>query len=288
MDASLLGSDDFTAVAKVLREDYGTAEDDKLDKNPKLDDFIETFGDANFYTCMNLLVLDPNQEFASMRSNLKMFFLPCFQILVPLGIVWFFLVEEEMIATNGYCCDNSDLIFRFTGFVTFMYSGWQIIDGCDDASSKFFLKKSVNQWALTGQPIAFKATWMFVFAHGSQIACSTLLLIATYVIYTTQCDTPLDLLMNCVAINFVLDIDSEWMDAGKQDKSQKSAEFLFKTFRDACKDDEQGVRKGIMEFKTLRRSAPGLLRGMANLGEKVVWIGAYMLAIGWTFCPSNL
>jgi len=288
MDAKLLGNDEFAAVAKQLKQDYGTAEDDKLEKNQKLDDFIDGFGDVNFYVCTSLLVLDPNQEFESFRSNLKMFLLPCFQILVPFGMIWYFVVQKDMINDNGYCCNHSNFIFRFTGFVTFMYSGWQIIDGCDDEPSKFFMKKAVNQWALTGQPFSSKAAWMFFLGHTSQQICCMLLLVLTYIIYTTQCDTPLDLLMNCVAVNFVLDIDTEWMDSGKQAKSKASATYLFKYWRDECSSNEAGVRESIKNHRSLRRSAPTIVKTIHKTFETAIWVSAYVFGLVWTFCPPSL
>jgi len=288
MDAKLLGTDEFTAVAKQLKEDYGTAEDDKLEKNQKLDDFIDDFGDVNFYVCTTLLVIDPNQEFESFRSNLKIVLLPCFQILVPFGMIWYFLVYKDMITDNGYCCNHSNFIFRFTGFVTFMYSAWQIIDGCDDAPSKFFMRKSVNQFALTGQAASWKATWMFFLGHLSQQVCAIFLLVLTCVIYTTQCDTPLDLLMNCVAINFVLDIDSEWMDDSKQAKSKAAATYLFKYWRDDCRTNEASIRESIQGFRGLRRAAPKIINGIHKTLETAIWIGAYFLVFAWTFCPPSL
>lgn len=286
MEDALLGCDDFVTVAKQLKEDYGVAADDSKESNEKLQSWIDEFGDVNFYTCMTLLILSP-EDFKSCRSQLKMFLLPAFQILVPFGMVWYFLVEKQMIVDNGYCCDHDNIIFRFTGFVTFMYSAWQIIDGCSDASSMFFVNKAVEVWSMTGNKLAFKATWMFYLCYLSQQACSMLLLIVTYVIYTSQCDTPLDLLMNCVAVNFVLDIDSEWMDSGKQDMSVKAASFLFREWRDMCTKNEAEVKNNMACFRSLRRAAPKLVDRLAFVGYTMIWVSAYVMVFGWTFCPKE-
>jgi len=289
MDKQLLGNDEFAKLAKDIAEDFGTAEDDKQEKNDKLEEWLgeDGMGDVNFYTCTVLLVLDPNQEYETFRSNFKMFLLPAFQVLVPFGMAWYFLVQKALIANNGYCCNHSNYIFRFTGFVTFMYSAWQIIDGCDDASSKFFLDKSVQMYQRTGRAFDFRATWMFYLGHVSQQLCSFLLLVVTYVIYTSQCDTPLDLLMNCVAINFVLDIDSEWMGDKQQAKAKISSEWLFKQWRDTCINDGAEIKRSMKHFSSLRASAPSTVATMGWLGDTVVWVSAYILVFAWTFCPPS-
>jgi hypothetical protein len=289
-----LASQDFEEAVKAIEEDYGVQADDDADdaddKNEKLKGFIEDIGDPNFYTCTTLLVLDPTKEFDSIRANLKMFLLPMFQILVPFGMSWYFLVDEQLLAKNGVCCNNADKIFRFTGFVTFMYSGWQIIDGCDDASAKTLVAKSVKMWSLTGHSEDLKAAVMFYLSYGSQQLCSFLLLVVTYVIYTSQCDTPLDLLMNCVAINFVLDVDSEWVDDSAKDKGKESAKWLFKHWRDRCIEEEEVVKTSQQRFQGLRKNIESLVTGrvgICNAGDFVILVSTYVLVFGWTFCPPQ-
>jgi len=286
MDAKLL-DDEFEQVKKTLEEKYGTAEDDKLETNEKLDAFIEEMGDANFYVYTTLLVLDPNQEFETVRSVLKMILLPLFQMFVPFGMLWYFIVQKDMINDNGYCCNHTNPIFRFTGFVTFMYSGWQIIDGCDDAASKFLMKKAAHQWQRAGMARDFKATWMFFVSHTTQQVCCILILYLTYIIYTTQCDTPLDLLMNCVAVNFVLDIDTEWMDDSKQAKSVVAATWYFKQMRDVLKDNEAEVRSAMQTNKGARNMAPKLDFWISHGLETFIVASAYVLVVVWTFCPGS-
>jgi len=292
MSSNLLGGDDFTEAQKALADTFGSKEDDKLcddgsEKNDKVDAYIEELGDCNYYTCMALLMIDPDQGFETFRGNAKMFLLPAFQILVPAGMCYYFLVTHDMFSDNGYCCNHANYVFRFTGFVTFMYSGWQIIDGCDDASSKFFLKRATAHWSLTGSPYAFKEMWMFYLCYLSQTVCSLLLLIVTYIIYTNQSDTPLDLLMNCVAVNFVLDIDAEWMSDKQQEKSQNAAKFLFKRWRDACIDQPDVVKAGMQKNRSLRRQAPMLMKNVYKLGDFLVTVLVYLFVVGWTFCPPG-
>lgn len=287
MDPSLLGYDDFANLSKKLADDLGSVDDDKKDKNAKLDEFLEEFGDANYYTCTILMILDPNQEFESMRSNFKMFLLPMFQILIPAGMVWYFFVTEELVEEHGYCCNETDHVFRFTGFITFMYSGWQIIDGSDDSSSKFFLVRSVKQWSLTGQSADLKASVMFYLGYVSQQLCCILLLAVTYVIYTYEAKTPLDLLMNCVAINFVLDIDSEWMGDEQQKRAKTGAKYVFRSWRDVCIENGVDVKESVKRLQGLRSAAPGICDALMLAGRTFIWILAYVLIIGWTFCPGE-
>jgi len=286
MDAKLL-DDELEQMKKVLEDKYGTADDDKKETNEKLDAFIEEMGDVNFYVYTTLLVLDPNQEFETWRSVAKMILLPLFQMAVPFGMLWYFIVQKDMISDNGYCCNHTNPIFRFTGFVTFMYSGWQIIDGCDDAPSKFFMRKAAHHWQRFGLARDFKAAVLFFVGHTTQQVCCVLILYLTYIIYTTQCDTPLDLLMNCVAVNFVLDIDTEWMDDSKQAKSVLAATWYFKSMRDVCKDDMAEISSARQSNKSARNILPTVEYAIHKGAETFIWVSAYVLVVGWTFCPGS-
>jgi len=294
LSEELLGGNSFDKAHTALQETFGTKDDDKVgedneEKNDNIDAYIEELGDCNYYTCIALFLLDPSQGFETARGNAKMFLLPAFQILVPFGMCWYFLIQKDMFSDNGYCCNHENYIFRFTGFVTFMYSGWQIIDGCDDASSKFFLKRAVAHWSLTGTPYAAKEVFLFYMCYLSQTLCSLLLLVVTYIIYTNQSDTPLDLLMNCVAVNFVLDIDAEWMGDRQQQKCQTAAKYLFKRWRDACVncDTSDIVKASIVKNHGLRRRAPNLVYCIMHLGDWFVTLMTYLLVVGWTFCPAQ-
>jgi len=297
LNKELLGGATFEQARTALEETFGTKDDDKVGpdnavQNDYIDAYLEELdegGGCNYYTCIALFLLDPNQKFETFRGNAKMFLLPAFQILVPFSMCWYFIVQKAMIAENGYCCNHDNYIFRFTGFITFMYSGWQIIDGCDDASSKFFLKRAVAHWSLTGTSYSVSEIFMFYMCYLSQTLCSLLLLIVTYIIYTSTSDTPLDLLMNCVAINFVLDIDTEWMTDKQQGKCQNAAKFLFKRWRDACvqEDTVDIVKEGIRKNHWLRRHAPDIMKAVMHIGDWVVTILTYVLVTGWTFCPGK-
>lgn len=287
IEKTLLGGNDFEKVKDHVVEVYGTKADDALDTNEKLEEYHDGHGDVNYYTCMALLILDPNQEFEHWRSQAKMFLLPAYQLFVPFGMCWYFLVQKDMWTDNGYCCNHSGFVFRFVGFVTFLYSAWQIIDGCDDSSSKFFLERATKYWSLTGRRHALDEAFGFYLCYLSQTLCSYLLLFVTLIIYTSQSDSPLDLLMNCVAINFVLDIDSEWMDDVKQDKAKESAKFLFKRWRDGVLENEEEVKTCMRSEKVLRKNAPKLVNGIIWMGDTGVAVLAYFFVIGWTFCPPQ-
>jgi hypothetical protein len=287
-DLPILGSDGFARVAKQLREEFGSKADDKLENNHKIDAFLEEVGDITYYPCGVLLLLDPCREFNSFRSKLKLFLLPSFQLLVPSGMLWYFLVYQDLFHTNGICVNETNKIFRFVGCVTFLYSGWQIIDGCDDAASKTLLHYSVRHWSLTGHGESLRATFLFFLCNFSQQMCSLFILFLTYVIFTTQCDTPLDLLMNCVALNFVFDIDVEWMTDRMSADSKESAATLFKSWRDVCTYYEADVREQLTENERWRHSAPHLVKGLCRLIDTTIWALTYVLVIGWTFCPAEV
>jgi len=286
------GPEDFKAVKAQITEIFGAPTDSEEDKEARAKDFVDEMGDANFYTFSILMELDetPGSDIVSTRSRLQLVLLPLFQIVVPFAMVWFFIVHKRLIEVNGYCNDHGSPIFRFTGFVTFIYSAWQIIDGDNDPSSKFMLRHSVKQFALTGSTLSLRATIYFYLANLSQQVSALAILILTYVIYATQCDTSLDLVMNCVAINFVLGIDSEWMNPGKTEKARASAKVIFTLYRDMCHKcgDEDEVREGMKSYRFIRGKAPQLVEAAQWIPSTIIWVTAYFLAVGWTFCPPHM
>lgn len=285
----LHGCSNFELIIKYLENTFGTKSDDREEKNDLLDTFIEEAGDVNFYSYSTLMLLDesPGSDVASYRSIAKLVLLPCFQVLVPLFMIWYFIVEKDLFGDQGYCCNHTNIIFRGTGFVAFTYSGWQIIDGDNDPSAKFFLKHSARQYAITGGRLAWKGTWMFFLGNLTQQLCSTFLLILTYIVFTSQCDTPLDLLMNCVAINFVLDIDIEWMNESQQAKSQSSAQVIWKAWRDVAVEYEGEIKQKMTQNQAFRRSLPATIEAFTSIYSTCIWVGTYILIFGWFFCPPS-
>lgn len=278
-------STDVQVVADELVEVFGTKEDDKLEKNPKLEAFVEGLGKVNYYTYISLVTLDPEMHIRSLRGNAKMLLLPMFQLLVPFGMAWYRLVQKDMWNNAGICCDDDSYIFRGVGFVTFLYSAWQIMDGAGDSSSKYLLEGAARHWSLTGLKKSRGEALQFYLCYASQTLCALLLLVVTYTIYNTS-DTPLDLLMNCVAINFVLDIDSEWMNGSRQKRSREAARLLFKRWRDAC-GDELEVKKSIRNHKWSRRNVGAAGKLMCKYGNNLVVVLGYAIVVGWTFCPAK-
>lgn len=278
---------DITDLEERLAEEFGTAKDDRLDTNETLEEFMNRAGSINFYTYTALMVLDPDEKFEHWRSYFKVFLLPAIQILVPLGACWYFIVEKELVKNHGYCVNHSNIIFRSTGFFTFIYSAWQIIDGREDETAKFFLMKAVQQYSLTGRSTDLKEAWFFWLGDLSQQLCAFFLALLCWVVYVSQSDTPLDLMMNCVAVNFVLDIDSQWISEGQQLRSKTLAKNLFKRYRDVCVNNKAEVIEGLEKNKRARRQAPGRWRRMINAADRIITVFVYFLVFGWTFCPSE-
>lgn len=281
--------DQFQNVKSHIAQHLGTkADSDDKEQNAKLKDFIDGYGDVNFYTYATLLYLDDSEgsTFGGLRSYAKIILLPCFQVLVPLGMLWYYLVEKDSFA-DGYCSADGSLIYRGTGLIAFMYSAWQIIDGCYDESARYFLQTSSRMYAMTGGQKAWEGMWLFYLGNLTQQICSICILVMTFVLFNQPDNTPLDLLMNCVAINFVLDIDSEWMDSGKQVKSTDSSVVVYKYWRDICEDYEAEVKSNMNYNHDWRRRAPVVLDNVREGTCNFVWVFAYCLVSCWTICPAG-
>lgn len=283
------GSQNFEDIRGFISQKFGSKENEEK-KQDTLDKFIEDIGDVNYYTAAALLVLDDSEgsNFRSLRDQAKLVLLPCFQILIPLGLVWFFVVEKRLIENHGLCHNNDNFIFRVTGSVAYVYSAWQIIDGMSEPSSDFLMQWASKAFAISGSDGCWRAMKFFWMCSLTQQLCSFLLLLATYIVFTSASDTPIDLIMNCVALNFVLDVDSEWMDDDSSNAAKQSATVLFQNWHDEAWDNHDEMQEQIKRNVMVRKYAPRFIKMASIAPGFIIPATGYFLLCWWTFCPADM
>lgn len=248
-----------------LIEEFGTAEDDELDENPKLALLLDVCEEMDFYDYMALMRTDPTQGITRTRTWVKMMLLPIIQLVLPLVLIQH---EYELIdwEKESICPARKDLVYRGCGFIMMIYSVWQINESLDKPTSMFLTKFLIKRWSITGSsPDLWFACGFWVQWIGSiaiQVALYSLL---------RSTDRVLDMVKDCLALNFLLSVDNEWVDARHKEKGKKAAVRLFKALRDTPISAERVMRhrqlRGsalqVYEWAVLRASTFALLTGYA-------------------------
>lgn len=284
----LLVPHDLDGVREKLQDEFGFAEDDDQAENPKLDEFLDTMKDLNFYDYLALMKVDPNQDIESWRSYAKMFMLPLMQCIAPVILILHRLPNgtiafEKDLGDQGICPNDDSITFRGLGLVLIVYSVWQIVDGALEGPTILLSQTSARHFATTS---IFPRIY-FTFGFWVQWFCGLTLMVALYVLLCSS-DDPLDIVMNCVALNFLLDVDNEWVTGTNQAKGEKAAEYLFKDLRDTVDKYEDDVRQGLKSRSTFFRThAEKLMVGSMVAATYFTSIMGHGIAVFFFVCKAK-
>eukprot|EP00933_Yihiella_yeosuensis_P082286 TRINITY_DN96108_c0_g1_i1.p1 TRINITY_DN96108_c0_g1~~TRINITY_DN96108_c0_g1_i1.p1 ORF type:complete len:313 (-),score=70.70 TRINITY_DN96108_c0_g1_i1:27-905(-) len=275
-----LGTNKDIDVAKSqLEEVFGRKEDDDLAENPKLDDWMDGVNEMSFYEFIALVREDTIHNFVNLRQYAKAIFLPMMQVLIP-----YFVISHQYKVFHweegGICPDSNQCYFRVVGFIMFIYSLWQISDSVHEGASEFLMRQAAKRYAITG--VDFMAHFSMGVGYMLQVICGLLLLISLYLLFSSSKD-PMDLIMNCVALNFLLAIDSEWMSDTCKKLGADSAKVVFKRWRDTIADNEEFVKERL-ENAYFRRHAEAFVTVVFVGGKCMILITGYVLAVFFLFC----
>jgi hypothetical protein len=272
--------EDIDTVRAQLAEDFGTSADDDADANPKLDEFTEGLDGLNWYDYIALMMADPNQDVSRTRSYLKTLFLPCIQVGTPFLLIYHQLGDYDF-SENGICPDSDEIYFRVLGFMMMIYSIWQISDAVESGPTTELCRMSARHYSVT----ALKSH-LFKFSCGFwlQSICAFSLQICLYILLSAS-DDPMDLVLNCVALNFPLGIDDEWMDDTSRRKATKAAQWLFKDWRDSADNKTELITKRLKtESKFTRRVAEQWVINYTNIVTSVISLTGYVVSFFFLGC----
>lgn len=270
-----------------LSERFGTSVDDDKAENPIINEFLDDMADLNFYDYMALMKADPIQSMTSWRSYAKILMLPVLQFLCPIILVWHQLPKGvhfgKKLTENGICPDNDGLWFRALGLVMITYAVWQIVDMAVEGPTITLSQLAARHYSMT----SLLPNITFTFGFWVQWWCGIMLEFALYVLLCGS-DNPLDIVMNCVALNFLLQVDDEWVTDRNKEKGKKAAEYVFKDMRDSVDKYEDEIRKGLKSrSRFLRRHAEQIIVGSMKMATYVTSFVGHSLAIFFFCCNGN-
>lgn len=213
--------------SSLIHVDLVKAKFDKLADRSELD----------FYSCLGL-------AFGRYKFNSKMVkFLPgllcvsCMQVL--LGVL---LLAVQYENNNGgmYYSQETSVKFRIVGFVLFLFASWQISGAMDDEC------RDVLLYCMHGRNISGYYKWPIL---AGEILNKGIGLILVLILFMIFCQTrrPTSLLMNCIAVNFVVEVDNILV---SQDDAEEASDNLDPAL-DAWNESGVGISPGLAQRSVL-------------------------------------
>eukprot|EP00931_Biecheleriopsis_adriatica_P047278 TRINITY_DN27230_c0_g1_i1.p1 TRINITY_DN27230_c0_g1~~TRINITY_DN27230_c0_g1_i1.p1 ORF type:complete len:301 (-),score=71.09 TRINITY_DN27230_c0_g1_i1:60-920(-) len=275
-DVDLEVPEDVEQVKRELVKYFGSKDDEE-----KLESFLDSISDMNFYDYFALMKVDPKQDIETLQSFMKIFMLPMMQFLIPA-----FLIKNKYENfhwdNGGICPDVDDPLYRFIGGVMFIYSVWQIADAINEGPTIVLNRLAAKHFAITGS----KPDFIFAVGWVLQVSCGVLLEVTLYLMFASG-DDPFDLVMNCVALNFLLSVDDEWVLNRHKTKGLKAAAWLFKEWRDMAVDNHRKVQETLPHRRSARKRAVGCVSAATKIAHYVVVTLGYSLAAFFVGCRSS-
>lgn len=154
-------------------------------------------GALDYYTCVSLSLGRHEDVKDLMRSAPKLFGLVCMQIVLGVCLLAYQLVYRSHLF---YSAEQSHL-YRLIGFLLYVYSvsflNRAMQDECREYIINMMLDKYVSGWYF----------WPALYGEVLNTLVVVMLMVILFVIYC-GCTRPTDLLINCIAINFIADADN--------------------------------------------------------------------------------
>eukprot|EP00928_Gymnodinium_smaydae_P026443 TRINITY_DN20769_c0_g2_i1.p1 TRINITY_DN20769_c0_g2~~TRINITY_DN20769_c0_g2_i1.p1 ORF type:complete len:311 (+),score=48.62 TRINITY_DN20769_c0_g2_i1:102-1034(+) len=272
----------------AMIKEFGTKEDQKAWKEAGNEGFYEQFQDfldktdsINFWTYMALKIMDPDDALIDSddgwREIAKVFLLPLLQLVVPLMIIYENLYNsDEGIdwSTNGICPAENKPFHRFIAAVFMLYSLWSLIDSFDYGGAVYLMQKAAFVYRHTG---VGPSLW-FCVGFFAQAFCGVVLILSLY-LQMAVCTTVLDMCFACFGINFLLDVDDEWVSQKMYYKHCKSRKRLFRRWRDACNAGSAGHPRS-----WLRRNISWITRKSVKITKYTVACCGYFMCVFTVVC----
>lgn len=171
------------------------------------------------YTCLGL---------SNGKENLGRETLAFVPLLVLLIVMQFILpIMLIFVETKGVNYPTEqDPLFRLIGFILYLYSVLTLYEGARDECRFLFLEMALS---------SNKVSWSYVLPmlFGECLNSFTALLLARtlYLIFIDS-HRPLDLLIKCIAINFVILIDNEWTSEHMRQQALENFSMFYKKLKE--------------------------------------------------------
>lgn len=182
----------------------------RLAKTTKLD----------IYTCCGL---ENGKEF--MSGETVAFFPAMLLLIVMQALLPVLLIFVEIEA--GFYPSEQDVLFRVIGFILYLYSVLVLYEGASDSCRELFLEMALVH------DVSYSYILPMLFGDVMNTVTALLLTRTLYFIFVDS-HRPLELLIKCIAINFVILIDNEWT----SEHMRRQAIDNFKVFYKKMIEDE--------------------------------------------------
>lgn len=222
--------------------------------------FAET-GELDVYTCMGLS--NGSDHFGPRTRN----YIPLALMLVIMHFILPSLLLAYEVHRFSYWSENQDLTYRLIGFILYLYSVLHMytgaVDECRSILLNLALYRDISIWYIGPLLVG-------------EIMNAYTSFTLTLVLFFVFCETsrPVELLIKCIAINFVIEVDNNWL---TEDMRKDSIE-LFKRLQTGLLTpdaDQPAARVKSFEFGKVSPRLQGV----------VEWV-TFAMRVGGTLCTG--
>lgn len=215
-------------------------------------------GHLDIYTCMGLSIGRKGLSLDSLRLVPKIMTVFAMQVVMPI-LLLFCSIESAKTHLGE---DTHNRAFRVIGGMLLLYALWFIYDNSIDECRYVLI-----EWAV-GTNLKPSYVWPVLLGEFLNVLTACILVVVLFLIFLSQ-STPQDLLLNCLAINFVGSVDNEFVQEEAKDDAAKN-------FQDSVEDASEEAGAGIHLSWTrwaLYEGAPAVINTFRVLG--VVAVGHF-------------
>lgn len=176
--------------AFLEEEDENSAED----ITEKFEELVEK-GELDFYTCMALSLGHDKNWSGLSRFVPKLIIVLSLQLVLPV-----MLMTYQTTKGVGFPTEQNHT-YRIIGTMLFAFSTWNLHQGMDDecrtAVANMMFERHVSGWY----------AWPILFGELMSTLVALMMTVILFLIFA-DCTRPQDLLINCIAINFIVEVDN--------------------------------------------------------------------------------
>jgi hypothetical protein len=175
-------------------------------------------------------------------------------LILQLGVAYLFIIYMAGKDTGHFYSSQRSHGFRAVGAMLYAYSCWRMYDSMYDECREYLLAMITNPTVKSVSPYY---VWPLVYGELMNVGIASVMMLTLYFIFC-QCTKPQDLLINCIAINFVNDIDNNFVQTSEMDEAADN-------FREAVSEwaSAEAVSQSGVAF--IRRLLPYFIRGFHML-----------------------
>lgn len=189
-------------------------------------------GELCVYTCLSFKI-GGRSDVSSLAPTLIA--LVALQVMVPALMLF-----HEMKAAHSAFRSSKHLEFRIVGFILYLYSIRSMFNNCVGECRAIFLEMAFQY------NLPFPYVWPLVLGELINSFCSFTLCLTLFTVFC-QADQLQDLVINCIAINFIGNVDSEFCSEELKDYAVVNFQAVVREHFGAGEEEPETCARSMLE-----------------------------------------